>query len=192
MDKSRASAVAALFITGLAIVYTVAFIAGWRPSWGWLAQATIHIGELLAVVALALTKASARSRVARVGLAAAIVGQLTIAAAEVVSPSCPDLANVLFAISPILTGAGLITTGLATIRARAWAGPSRFLPFTLGLYTILVLIPMMIGSGGPPAPLALVTIMVWDLIWFALSIAVLSQTRSAVLGDPAPAKVTIR
>jgi hypothetical protein len=93
-----------------------------------------------------------------VGLASAIVGQLIIAAAEVIWPSNRDLGDVLFSVSPILTGAGLVTAGVAIIRAGVWARPSRFLPLTLGLYTILVLIPVMIASGGPPAPLALWTI----------------------------------
>ena len=192
MNKSRASVAAALLITGFAIVYVLgSAIAGWEPSLGWLIQAIIHIGELLAVVALAFSDARGRSRVARVGLAAAIVGQLIIAAAEVIWPSNPDLGDVLFSVSPLLTGAGLITAGVATIRARVWAGSSRFLPLTLGLYTILVLIPVMIGSGGPPAPLALWTIMGWDLLWFTLSATVLSRTRSAAPSDRATAKVTV-
>jgi len=95
----------------------------------------------------------------------------------VIWPSNPDLGDVLFSVSPILTGAGLITAGVAIIRAGVWAGSSRFLPLTLGLYTILVLIPVMIGSGGPPAPLALWTIGGWDLLWFVLSASVLSRTR---------------
>ncbi|MBP2705759.1 hypothetical protein JOL79_18240 [Microbispora sp. RL4-1S] len=193
MDKSRVSAVAALLITGFAIVYVVgSAIAGWEPSSGWLIRAIIHIGELLAVAALAFSDAGGRSRVARTGLAAAIGGQLIIAAAEVIWPSNPDLGDALFSVSPILTGAGLITAGVAVIRAGVWAGSSRFLPLTLGLYTILVLIPVMIGSGGPPAPLALWTIGGWDLLWLVLSAGVLGRTRTALPSDPATAKVTIR
>jgi hypothetical protein len=193
MDKSRASAIAALLITGFAIVYVVgSAIAGWEPALGWLIQAIIHIGELLAVVALAYSHAVGRIRVARAGLAAAIVGQLIIAAAEVIWPSSPDLGNVLFSVSPILTGAGLITAGVAITRPGVWAGSSRFLPLTLGLYTILVLIPVMIGSGGPPAPLALWTIGGWDLLWFVLSASVLGRTRTALPSDTATAKVTVR
>lgn len=193
MDKSRSSAVAALVITGFAILYVVgSAIAGWEPSLGWLIQATIHIGELLAVVALAFSDAGGRSRVARGGLAAAIAGQLILAAAEVIWPSNPVLGDVLFSVSPILTGAGLITAGVAIIRAGVWAGSSRFLPLTLGLYTILVLIPVMIGSGGPPAPLALWTIGGWDLLWFVLSASVLSRTRAALANDRATATVTVR
>lgn len=81
--------------------------------------------------ALALSDAGGHGRVARVGLASAIVGQLIIAAAEVTWPSNRDLGDVLFSVSPILTGAGLVTAGVAIIRAGVWAGPSRFLPLTL-------------------------------------------------------------
>jgi hypothetical protein len=193
MDKSRASAVAALLITGFAIVYAVgSAIAGWEPPLGWLLQAIIHIGELSAVVALAFSNAGWRSRVARVGLAAATVGQLILAAAELIWRSNPDLADVLFGVSPILTGAGLITAGAALLRARVWVGSTRFLPLALGLYTIIVLIPVMIGSGGPPAPLALWTIGGWDLLWFLLSANVYSRARAALPSDPATAKVAVR
>ncbi|MBM0239446.1 hypothetical protein JNW88_24020 [Micromonospora sp. ATA32] len=116
-------------------------------------------------------------------MASAIVGQLTIAAAEVIWPSNRDLGDVLFSVSPILTGAGLVTAGVAIIRAGVWARPSRFLPLTLGLYTILVLIPVMIASGGPPAPLALWTIGGWDMLRFVLSASLLRFT-------PAPFRAT--
>jgi hypothetical protein len=193
MNKSQASAVAALLITGFAIVYAAgSAIAGWEPSSGWLLQASIHIGELLAVVALASSGAAGRSRIAHMGLGAAIAGQLIMTAAELIWPNTPDFGDVLFGVAPILTGAGLITTGVAIIRAGDWAGSPRFLPLTLGMYTILVLIPVMIGTGGPPAPLALCTIAGWDLLWFTLSASVLDRTRAALPSNPAPAKVTVR
>jgi hypothetical protein len=193
MNKSQASAVAALLITGFAIVYAAgSAIAGWEPSSGWLLQAIIHIGELLAVVALASGGAAGRSRIARIGLGAAIAGQLTMTAAELIWPNTPDFGDVLFSVAPILTGAGLVTTGVAVIRAGEWAGSPRFLPLTLGMYTILVLIPVMIGTGGPPAPLALFTIAGWDLLWFTLSASVLDRTRTALPSNPATAKVTVR
>jgi hypothetical protein len=122
-------------------------------------------------------------------LASAIVGQLIIAAAEVIWPGNRDLGDVLFSVSPILTGAGLVTAGVA-IRAGVWARPSRFLPLTLGLYTILVLIPVMIASGGPPAPLAL-----WTHRGLGHAVVRAQRQRpalhpSAVPSDPAMAKIT--
>ena len=181
------SRLVALLITGFAVVYAAgSAIAGWEPSQGWLIQAIIHIGELLAVVALARSGAAGRGRL---GPALAITGQLLLAAAELIWPSTPSVADVLFGVSPILTGAGLITAGVATTRRKAWTGPSRLLPLGLGLYTILVLIPVMIGSGGPPAPLALWTIAGWDLLWFTLSALAVSQSAAA---SDATTKVTVR
>ncbi|WP_123809636.1 hypothetical protein [Micromonospora globispora] len=69
---------------------------------------------------------------------------------------------------------------MATAASPGWAlpgRPSRFLPLTLGLYTILVLIPVMIASGGPPAPPALWTIGGWDMLWFLLSASLLRFTQ---------------
>ncbi|MFL6076858.1 MAG: hypothetical protein ACJ73S_25980 [Mycobacteriales bacterium] len=191
MNKSRASVIAALLITGLALVYVGSTLAGWEPSLGWLIQAIIHLGELSAVAALAYSNAAGRSQLAHVGLAVAIVGQLILAAAEVIWPSTPNLGDALFSVSPILTGAGLIVAGVAVIRAKIRAGPSRALPLTLGLYTVFVLIPVMIGSGGPPAPLALWTIGGWDLLWFLVSASVLNSTRAAHPSDRVTARVTV-
>ncbi|GIJ71442.1 hypothetical protein [Virgisporangium ochraceum] len=83
MNTSRATAAVAVPITAFAVVYASrAAVAGWEPSWGWLFQAVIHIGELLAVVALAASGAAGGSRAARVGLAAAVAGQALLAAAD--------------------------------------------------------------------------------------------------------------
>jgi len=193
MNKTRASAVAALPITGFAVVYAAgSAVAGWEPSSGWLIQAIIHLGELLAVAGLAFSGAAGPGSLARAGLGAAAAGQLVFAAAEVIWPGHQELGDALFAIAPLLTGAGLIVAGVATIRAGIWAGASRFLPLALGLGTVVVLIPVMIGSGGPPAPVALWTIAGWDLLWFALGATVFGRTRTAAPSKPATAKVTVR
>jgi hypothetical protein len=187
MDRTRASAVAALIVTGFAVIYAAgAAIVGWEPSMGWLIQTIIHLGELSAVLALLWCAVGGR-----VGLTIAVAGQLVIAAAEVIWPNNPDIANVLFSVSPLLTGGGLIAAGIAIIRAKAWTGPARLLPLALGAYTIVVLIPVMIGTGGPPSPLALWIIAGWDLLWCTLAAIVLTRVRSAVPSDPAAAKVKV-
>ncbi|HTJ38019.1 MAG TPA: hypothetical protein VL738_32695 [Dactylosporangium sp.] len=190
MDKSRASAVAALLVTAFAVVYAAgSAVAGWEPSSGWLLQALIHLGELAAVAALALSDAAVRGRLGRAGLAVAAAGQAVMVAAEIIWPRNEDLGNALFGVGPILTGAGLIAAGVTVVRARAWSGAARFLPIGLGTYTIFVLIPVMIGSGGPPAPLALWTIAGWDAVFFALAACVLARAGSAATATP---KVTVR
>jgi len=193
MNNTRASAAAGLLITALAVVYAAgSAVAGWEPSLGWLIQAVIHVGELLVMVALALSTTTARSRTARWGVAAAAVGQLTITAAEVIWPHQPDLGDVLFGVAPILTGAGLAAAGIALLRTQIWTGRGRLLPATLGIYTLVVLIPVMIGSGGPPATVALWTIAGWDLLWCALAASLLTRARTGVPANLAAAKVTVR
>ncbi|WP_433209741.1 hypothetical protein ACQP00_45810 [Dactylosporangium sp. CS-047395] len=196
MDRTRASAVAALLITAFAVVYAGgSAVTGWEPRLGWLLQTVIHLGELAAVAALAFSSARARGRAGRVGLAAAAAGQLAIAAAEVVWPHDPDVGDVLFAVSPLLTGAGLVVAGVVIARAGAWTGVARWLPLALGLYTLLVLIPAMVGSGGPPAPLALWVIAGWDLLWLLVAAAVLARSRmegAAPAGRSGSARVTVR
>jgi hypothetical protein len=152
MNTTRVAALIAVPVTAIAVLYAAAGAAfSWEPSLGWLIQAVIHLGELAAVVALARSGAVGASRAGRYGLAAAAAGQVLLAVAEVVYPRQPDVGNVLFGLAPILTGVGLIPAGITLIRA----GRGRWLPLVLGLYTLAVLIPAQIATGGPPAPLAL-------------------------------------
>ena len=106
-----------------------------------------------------------------------------LAVAEVVWPRQPDLGNVLFGIAPILTGVGLITAGVTLVRADR----GRWLPLALGVYTIAVLVPVEIATGGPPATLALASIAVWDVLWLMLALSVLSPAPVR-----RPARVVVR
>jgi hypothetical protein len=103
------------------------------------------------VVALALSGAAGSGRAARTGLGASILGQAILAGAELTWPSKPDLGDMLFAIGPILTGFGLLAAGIAVLCAKRWAGWYQFTPIALGVYVFAVMIPVLIGSGGPPA-----------------------------------------
>ena len=186
MNNTRVSALIAVPVTAIAVLYAAACAAfSWEPSLGWLIQALIHLGELAAVVALASSGAVGASRPGRAGLAVAATGQIVLALAEVVWPRQPDLGNVLFGIAPILTGVGLITAGIALVRADR----SRWLPLALGVYTLAVLIPVEIATGGPPATLALVSIAVWDVLWLMLALSVLSPRVAPVRR---PARVVVR
>ncbi|WP_157367994.1 hypothetical protein [Alloactinosynnema sp. L-07] len=175
MTSPRTTALVALLITACAVLYTAsAALTGWNPPLGWLIQSVIHIGELLAV--LALIRSPARPGViARTGLGAAILGQATLAGAEVIWPRSPDLADALFAIGPTLTGVGLVVVGIPILRGRRWTGWRRFTPIAVGAYVFIVLTPTMIGSGGPPARAALWSIAGWDVLWALMAIAVLTM-----------------
>jgi hypothetical protein len=85
MNYSRVSALIAVPVTAIAVLYAAASAAfSWEPSLGWLIQALIHLGELAAVVALASSGAVGASRPGRTGLAVAATGQIVLAVAEVV------------------------------------------------------------------------------------------------------------
>jgi hypothetical protein len=187
--RARTAAQLALFITAAAVLYAAAAaLTGWEPSLGWLIQAVIHVGELSAVAALALSGAAGSGRAARVGIGMAILGQATLAGAEVIWTRAPDLGDVLFGVGPTLTGAGLVVAGIAVLRARRWTGWQRFMPLTLGIYVFAIMTPVMVGSGGPPAVAALVTIAGWDVLWALIAISTLTtQTTSDASGHPAEA-----
>ena len=106
-------------------------------------------------------------------------------AAEVIWPSSPDLGSIIFGIAPILTGAGLIAAGAGVVRSAVWTGWARLAPVVLGTYTFLVLIPVVVGSGGPPAPAALWAIAGWDLLWLSLAASVLTRPRVPAVKDQA-------
>ena len=184
LAPSRLAAMIALIVTAIAVAYTaVAAVTGAEMSLGWLIQAIIHVGELAAVVALALSGVAGPSRAARLGLGAAMLGQAVLAVAELVWPRNPDLGNSLFGVGPVLTGLGLVVAGTALVRAGRGTGLPRLLPVIIGTYTLVALIPIMVGSGGPPAPAALWTICGWDLLWCLLAVSVLTAARWNAAGE---------
>ena len=80
-------------------------------------------------------------------------------------------------------GAVLGVAGVTLVRADR----GRWLPLALGVYTIAVLIPVEITTGGPPATLALASIAVWDVLWLMLALSVLSPAPVR-----RPARVVVR
>jgi hypothetical protein len=54
----------------------------------------------------------------------------------------------------------------------AW---QRVMPIAVGAYVFVVLIPALVGSGGPPAPAALWAIAGWEVLWALTAVAALTQ-----------------
>jgi hypothetical protein len=93
---TRPAAWAAVLITGLAAVYTVALLFGMPdPGWAYLPRGIIHLGELAAIVALALCGAAGTGLLARLGLGLAGLGALMLAVAEVLTESAPGASDTL-------------------------------------------------------------------------------------------------
>jgi len=85
-----------------------------------------------------------------------------------------------------------VTVGVAILRRKIWTDLGRVLPALLGSYTLLVLIPVMIGTGGPPAPAALWIIAIWDVLWCALAANLVLRSRVGLPIHPTEAKVVVR
>jgi hypothetical protein len=176
--RIRTFALTSAVITALAALYcaVVALIAT-EPTAGFVVQAVIHLGELAAVLALALLGA-ATGMVGRIGLGLAVLGQVLLVVAELTYPFAPAVGEPVFDVAPLLTGIGLVLAGIAVVRGRRWPGAARFTPLVVGLYGLVVLPAAMIVSGGPPAPLATWVLAGWELCWLAMAIGVLARTPS--------------
>jgi uncharacterized membrane protein len=99
-----------------------------------------------------------------------------LAVAEVITASSPGTSDALFAIAPNLVGLGLILAGVAIIRTGRWTGWHRYVTLALGLYVFVVMTPVIIASGGPPAVAALWTLAVWEVLWALIAVSVLAET----------------
>ncbi|MGX6605024.1 hypothetical protein ACWKSP_23260 [Micromonosporaceae bacterium Da 78-11] len=172
----RATALVALVITAIATLYAAGVaLSGREPSFGWSIQAVIHVGELLAVVALARSAAAGPGRAAKVALATALLGQVFLAAAELIWPNSPGVGETLFAIGPLLTGLGIVAAGILVVRTRHWTGWRRWTPAAVGAYVFVALIPILVGTGGPPASAAVWAISGWDLLWSLVAVSALIE-----------------
>ena len=186
LRQSRVAAVVALVITGLATVYLVALLMGMPdPDWAYLSRGVIHLGELAALVALALGGAAGAGWIAKVGIGVAGLGQVLLAVAEVLSAGSPALSDTLFAIAPTLAGIGLVLTGIAVLRAGHWSGWHRAVPLVLGLYVFVVLTPVIIVSGGPPTVPSLWALAFWEVLWVLTAVAALAESTRARTAAPA-------
>lgn len=175
--SSRTAASIAAGVTAVAVVYTVALLMGVNdPDWAYLARPIIHLGEFTAVVALGLSGAAGPGRLGRIGIGAAALGTLVLAVAEVVYESSSAVGEALFGVGPTLVGIGLILAGVAVVRTALWNGWQRYITLVLGIYIFVVMTPVLIASGGPPAVPALWALAGWQVLWVLIAVAVLAQT----------------
>ena len=186
--SARLVAGIAAVITGVAVVYTVALLLGVPdPDWAYLSRGVVHLAELAAVVALGRSGAAGTGVLAKLGLGLAGLGELMLAVAEVITVSATGLSDTLFAVAPNLVGLGLVLTGIAVIRTGRWTGWRRFVTLALGVYVFVVLTPVIIASGGPPAVAAVAGLLVWQVLWVLIAVAVLVET-----GRPALSRLPAR
>jgi hypothetical protein len=117
---------------------------------------------LLAVATLGLRTATAAIAFTRAPLAVAAAALVLFGLAHVATLIDVDTAILFFSVFMVVAAVGLIIAGVAI--ARAWRGPSRFVPLLCGLWPVAT-IPAGAALGDVPHFFA---IAVWGLCWIAL------------------------
>ncbi|GAA4798340.1 hypothetical protein GCM10023200_38510 [Actinomycetospora chlora] len=179
-SAARPLALAAVVLTAIAVLMALwAAVMGEEAPFLGPVLAAGHLGELAAAVAVVACGAAGRGALTAVGLVVTALGELGLATAEITNMSAPDTAQPIYAVAPILSGIGMVVLGAAVLRARVWEGALRALPLLVGLWMLVVTIPVIVATGGPPALLPALALAVWDLLWLGTALGVLATVRAA-------------
>lgn len=76
--------------------------------------------------------------------------------------------RILLPAGALLSGIGMLVTGIQTLRSNRWDGWKRFAPLIVGLYPFAIMFPVLLITGHPSIP----AIMMWGVPWFILGVAV--------------------
>lgn len=74
----------------------------------------------------------------------------------------------------LLSGIGMVVTGIQVLAGKRWPGPKGALPLLVGLYPFLVMFPLLVITGHPD----LGAIMGWGVPWLALGIGLATEKRA--------------
>jgi hypothetical protein len=160
----------------------------WRypytPAGFYLSQAAFllnHVLLLAGVLGLAASGAVGPGRAGRLGVRLSVAGLVLLTACEAVAttlvdsriPSrATDLLGAAFGVASILIGVGLITAGLAVVRAGRWPGWQRFTPLACGAAVFVIVLPGLFGSFLAGR----LVITTWMVLFTALGLALLRPT----------------
>ena len=110
--------------------------------------ASLHLLVFVGLLGFARSGVAGHSRSARLGTALALVGTALLFVGEMASILIRDqrtddpgavIVGGIFALAILLTAAGFLAAGIATVRARLWHAWRRFTPLTAGIATCALL-----------------------------------------------------
>ncbi len=135
-----------------------------------------HLGLLAGIAALARAAVMAPGRSARWGTGLAASGMALLAVTELIAITARNstypgegtaLLDVLYGISSVACGVGLILAGIAVRNGRRWTGWRALVVLVAGIFVFVPMMPALMG----PFILARVAITVWMLLFAALGYA---------------------
>lgn len=135
-----------------------------------------HLGLLVGIMALAGAEVMAQGRSARWGTGLAASGMALLAVTEMIAITARNstypgdgtgLLDVLYGVSTIAVGVGLILAGIAVRRRGRWTGWRGLAVLMAGIFVFMPMTPALMG----PFVLARLAITVWMLLFAALGYA---------------------
>lgn len=181
MDTIRtARACAVICIVGAvgAVLFSLALIAGFEPADESPYLFPIYVATLAGAAGLAVTGAAA-GPTGRAGIGIAVAGLLGFVVAELTVPG--PTGDLLYGVVPLVTALGMVLAGVAVLRSGRWSGWHRYVPLAIGAWMVVVITPVIILAGDPGTGGAAATVAAiggWHLLWTALGVAVLAETRT--------------
>lgn len=164
---SAAQIVVALITLGVpALQYGAAPIL-----WFSVLLAALHIRQLAGVLALGRTGLAGTAGLARAGLGLATLGGLGLIAGELTYLVDIGASDTVFGVASVASGLGMILAGVAVLREGRWAGAARFLPLAIGVYMLVVLMPVVVVASGA----AVIVIAGWAVLWVLLGLALAAE-----------------
>ena len=139
--------------------------------------ACLHVLVFIGVLGFARSRLAGESRGARVGVVLALAGTALLFVGELASIAVRDqqvgdsaavVVGAAFGVAILLTAAGFLAAGIATLRARQWRGWRRLTPLSTGIWATALLVLNM--TKALPTAVA-----VYGLCLLALGIALYLQ-----------------
>jgi len=135
-----------------------------------------HLGLLAGIASLARAAVMAQGRGARWGSGLAVSGMALLAVTELIAITARNstypgdgtgVLDVLYGVSSVAVGAGLILAGIAVRRRGRWTGWRGLVVLVAGIFVFVPMMPALMG----PFVLARVAITAWMLLFAALGYA---------------------
>lgn len=141
-----------------------------------------HLGLLAGIAALVRAAVTAPGRSTRWGVGLAVFGMALLAVTELIAITARNstypgdgtgLLDVLYGVSSVAVGVGLILAGIAVRRGGRWSGWRGLVVLVAGIFVFVPMMPALVG----PFVLARLAITVWMLLFAALGYALWKADR---------------
>jgi hypothetical protein len=110
---------------------------------------------------------AAAGRLGTAGIIIAVIGRLVFIAAELNLTIAYTGFSPLLPLGALLSGIGMVVTGIAVLRARRWRGWRSVTPLLVGIYPFFAMLPLLVITQEA-SDLAIAG---WGLVWSLMGVA---------------------